>query len=319
MCLYLGEVTASLDFPIEVDPEHGRAQGWFLKEDRTFALDLARKEVTIAGKPALFDANRLQRHPNGICVELTLLSAWFPIEFKLDMLNAIIDLKSWEPLPVEQRLARERLRAGLRRGGQQMSDYPPIELPYRMWDWPVIDVFLDSRLSKDGDGEESRFSGAYDLLAVGDVLRLNGELYISGDDNDSLTNLRARFGRKNPEGGMLGRLNAREFTLGDVSTPQTALVAKSEVGGGVEVSSFRSTSRTNSTASPCAASCRPAGKSSYTETGSFLIFVYRVTMDGTNSMMCLCCSGATSCDWSFMAPRARFARRRRKSSPDPNW
>ena len=112
VCLYLSEVTEALDFPISVGADQVRAEGWFLHEDRTFVLDLTRNEVLIANRAADFDANRIERHPNGICVEMTLLSSWFPVSFKPNLSNAFINLISWEPLPIEQRLAREKRRKG---------------------------------------------------------------------------------------------------------------------------------------------------------------------------------------------------------------
>ncbi len=238
VCLYLGEVARALDFPIEVDLERGRAEGWFLRKDRIFVLDLVRDEVTIADETGVFDVERLQLHPGGICVELTLFSAWFPIDFELDISNAIVNLISREPLPIEQRLARERRRAGLLRGRDQMPDYPQVEIPYQLWSWPIVDTFVDARLAKDGEDENAEHIGRYNVLAVGDLLRMSGELFLSGDTKDALSRVRARLGRKDSHGGLLGPLDAREFTLGDISTPQTPLVARSRPGRGIEVSSF---------------------------------------------------------------------------------
>ena len=238
VCLYLSEVTKALDFPIDVDLEKGRAEGWFLREDRVFVLDLARQEVLIAGDHAEFDAARIELHRAGICVELTLLSTWFPIKFELDMSNAIVNLISWEPLPIEQRLARARQRKGLRRGEDQMPNYPRVEVPYKLWSWPVIDTFLDYRFAKENEDAGQDTLGRYNVLAVGDFLKMSAELFLSGDSEDAISTARARIGRKDPHGGLLGFLDAREFTLGDVATPQTPLVARNTPGRGIEVSSF---------------------------------------------------------------------------------
>ena len=236
VCLYLGEVVRALDFPINVNLETGRAEGWFLREDRFFVLDLAHREVTIAGETRAFDANRLQLHPDGICVELTLLSAWFPIQLKLDMSNAILDVISREPLPIEQRLAREKQHAGLGRGQGRKPDYPSVDNPYRALNWPVVDVFADTRFTKDDDGTEH--TERYNILAFGDVAWMSGELFLTGNNEDALSGVRARLGRKDPDGALLGPLRITEFTLGDIGTPQSPLVARSKPGRGVEVSNF---------------------------------------------------------------------------------
>ena len=43
-----------LDFPIEVDPAGGTADGWFLKENRLFSLNLEKAEVIISGQTKEF-------------------------------------------------------------------------------------------------------------------------------------------------------------------------------------------------------------------------------------------------------------------------
>ncbi len=206
VCLYLAEVARALDFPIKVDLEAGRAEGWFLREDRIFVLDLVRREVTIAGEARAFDTDRLQLHPDGICVELTLLSAWFPIQLKLDMSDALLDVISREPLPIELRLAREKQHAYLGRGRGRMPDYPGVDNPYRALNWPVVDVFIDARFTKDDGGTEH--TERYNILAIGDLAWMSGELFLTGNTEDPLSGVRARLGRKDPDGALLGPLRA---------------------------------------------------------------------------------------------------------------
>ena len=238
VCLYLGAVAQALDFPIRVDAGTGRAEGWFLREDRVFVLDLVRQEVTIGGSAGTFDAGRVQRHPEGICVELTLLSTWFPIEFQFDQANATVTLRPWEPLPIELRLARERRRARLGQGRGALPDYPRHETPYELWNWPVVDSFLESRLVRVGNSDSANLVNRYNTLAVGELLRMTSEISLAGNTGNALSRVRARLGRKDPGGGLLGPLRATEFALGDIATPQTPLVARSEPGRGAEVSSF---------------------------------------------------------------------------------
>ena len=207
LCLYLGDITRSLEFPIEVAPEHARAEGWFLREDRTFVLDLAAGTAAISGKEAAYDPQRLEFHADDICVEVSLLSAWFPVEFEFDEANAIVSMVSWEPLPVEQRLLREQARAALRRDLGPDGDLPRAEAPYQWIGWPAVDVFTELDVSEDQDsGDGPRVSSRYNALAVGDLLRMSGELFVSGDDDDPLSSLRMRLGRKDPEGRLLGSL-----------------------------------------------------------------------------------------------------------------
>ena len=48
--LPLSEIAYTLEFPIEVIPSEGRADGWFLQQNRRFSLNYDRAEVIAAGR-----------------------------------------------------------------------------------------------------------------------------------------------------------------------------------------------------------------------------------------------------------------------------
>src|SRR5689334_7951121 len=52
--LPLGELSRLLDLAIQVDPATGRAEGWFLSEERSFALDLRTHRISVAGRTFAF-------------------------------------------------------------------------------------------------------------------------------------------------------------------------------------------------------------------------------------------------------------------------
>ncbi len=78
LLLPLGEFVGALDFPITVEPEGGRANGWFLGENRLFLLDLARIVVIIEGKRASFNPQLAEAHTEDIFVDARLLRVGFP-------------------------------------------------------------------------------------------------------------------------------------------------------------------------------------------------------------------------------------------------
>ncbi|NIQ01278.1 MAG: hypothetical protein GWO19_12600, partial [Nitrospinaceae bacterium] len=50
LLLPLGEIVRAVDFAINVNPAAGQAEGWFLRENRRFALDVPAGEVVVEGK-----------------------------------------------------------------------------------------------------------------------------------------------------------------------------------------------------------------------------------------------------------------------------
>ena len=236
ICLNFSELVVALEFPINVFPEQFRAQGWFLSESRTFQL--TSNGVVISGEDAAFDPELISVQQKDLCVDLALLKAWFPIELQYDQSNALVEVVPGELLPVQQRLERERRRKLLGPQADSESGFDRVNAEYRLWDWPVVDVTTGAQVARTARGDQAALSTRHNVLATGDLLRLNGEVFVAGDDLDPLSTVRARLGRKDPHGDLLGPLSATSFSLGDVASPQTALVSRSVTGRGAEVSSF---------------------------------------------------------------------------------
>ncbi len=157
LLLPLGEFVRALDFPITVEPENGRANGWFLGENRLFSLDLARHEVIIEGKRASFNPQMAEAHTEDIFVDARLLTRWFPVDISFDLANLLVIVTSREPLPIERRLAREKRWQKLRGRRQRESpDYPRADIPYQALAWPFIDTGVELAFRRDQQGKNEK-------------------------------------------------------------------------------------------------------------------------------------------------------------------
>ncbi len=231
----LGALSELLEFPIAVDAERGTAEGWFLSEDRTFRLDLARPVVEISGRSSTLDLAALERHPDDIYVSLRQLERWFPVALDLQFEVLSIQVTALEPLPLQQRIAREERRRQLHRGGGQ-DDLDRVEPEERWFDWPFVDTSIE--VSGRHRPEENHARGRLTTTVTGIVGGLDGEMTAVTDSDQDVPNFRVRLGRQSLDGGLLGPLDAREYALGDVTTPDLPLVAENTVGRGFEVSSY---------------------------------------------------------------------------------
>ncbi|NIS85344.1 MAG: hypothetical protein GWN88_09620, partial [Nitrospinaceae bacterium] len=120
----LSQMMAAFDFPITVDPVTGQADGWFIRENRVFSLDLRRRQVVIAGEVRKYDPSKVELHSDDIYVDTSLLSKWFPVDIEFDLSRLLLQVTSREPLPLEERLEREKRRARLGPRGGARPDYP---------------------------------------------------------------------------------------------------------------------------------------------------------------------------------------------------
>jgi len=238
LMLPIGELSTALEFPITVDSAASRAGGWFLSENRLFSLDTFTSEVIIEGVRSKFDPSMAITFESDIFVDIRLLSVWFPIDITYDISNLAVFLKSRESLPIERRIRRALVRQ--RALGAQESG-GRVRLPKKTFDRPLIappmvDLNLESSLNR-GNGI-STVSKRYSLLASGDYLKTNSQLFVSGSDTDTIDTIRLRADRKDPDGYVFGDLGITEFSIGDITTPQLGLVSSSPLGRGVTVSTL---------------------------------------------------------------------------------
>ena len=234
LILPLTDVVNALEFPITVDAENGRAQGWFLDENRLFSLDLAASKVVIAGEVRSVDPAFVEQLPDDIYVDVRTLATWFPVDFEYDIPNLILNIESREPLPIEARLERDQRRKRLfaQRGGAGRK-YPKKDVPYEWITWPVSDSTFDFAVSSSDEG--STLTRSYTTLATADVAKLNADIFISGTQDEHLNVARIKLGRQRAEGGLLGKLDATKFAVGDVFGPQIAHMTRTKIGRGFTI------------------------------------------------------------------------------------
>ena len=235
LILPLTDVVEALEFPITVDAENGRAQGWFLDENRLFSLDLAASKVVIAGEVRPVDPAFVEQLPDDIYVDVRTLSTWFPIDIEYDIPNLILNIESREPLPIEARLQREQRRKRIfgQRGGKDRT-YDKLEVPYKWITWPVSDSTLEFNVTSSDEGPT--LTRSYTTLATADLVKLNADIFLSGTQDDRLKVARIKLGRQDADGGLLGKLDATKFAVGDIYGPQIAHMTRTKLGRGFSIS-----------------------------------------------------------------------------------
>ncbi|MCK4857241.1 MAG: hypothetical protein KAT58_04670 [candidate division Zixibacteria bacterium] len=234
----LGELSALLSLAIKVDTERGVAEGFVISEGRHFLLDLAAGRVRVEGREVVFAPSQVELHHEDIFVEIQLLSRWLPLDFEMDPYSATLTVIPREPLPIQLRLQRQRrIAKALAYLGLDDPKYPRIDNTYRLWDVPFLDqsIFVTSRPNPTG----RRLSQArYSTLVSGDLLYMETNLYLLGDDKQPVTYQRLSMGRMDPAATLLGPLKARQVGLIEIYHPGLDLVARPYSGLGVIVSNF---------------------------------------------------------------------------------
>lgn len=231
--LPLSGLTSILELAIMVDSIHGHAAGWIIDEDRTFVLDLAAGTVERSGVVEPLPAGQLAIDGHDIYVSDALLQTWLPVDVsvRLDRMN--ITLTPREMLPFQSRREREGQRARwLAIHGREELAYPLQVAPYRMWSWPMTDATL--ALNNTVTGHKVRFSSQ----SWADLGGLSSNLFLThvGSEEQTRTTARFKTGRWDPDGGLLGPLQATRYELGDLYISRIPLISATKQGAGVTVS-----------------------------------------------------------------------------------
>jgi hypothetical protein len=232
----LGALARALEFPITVYPETGTAKGWFFNDDILFSLDMRSGLVNLAGQKHRFDPTKLERLRDDIYVSTSELEIWFPIRFNLRFQSQKIEIKAFKPLPIEQRIAREKRQAELTGYHTKKETIPYVEPESDFFEWPFVDVSMSASSRKTGFDDESGISQTTTIAGV--IGDLDAEATLFTRENSIAPDVRMRFGRQSLDGDLLGPLNAHEYAFGDVATPSLSLISDNIVGRGVMVSSF---------------------------------------------------------------------------------
>ncbi len=236
LCIDLAQTVEALEFPIAVRAGDGKADGWFLSEDRTFSLDVRGKTISIAGKSEALSTDDVTETADSLCVNIKALKRWFPITFEADLGNSIVKLVSREPLPIERQIERRARHARLRSEAPvDLSALPQSITPYVNLRAPAIDAASEFITQKMNAGEPTRALRRYTIIAAGEVAKLSSELYVGSSDKGTPKDVRARLYRRSPDGDLLGKLKATEFAVGDVSGRSSSLISDAEAGRGASI------------------------------------------------------------------------------------
>lgn len=230
--LPLVQVSRILDFNISTRRDTGRVGGWFIDEDRTLDFNPATGTGVVDGKPVSLDSSQYMARKDGVYVDAAVLSQWFPIDFSYDFSEQSVLIDPRETLPFQERMAREEMMRDVRRL-HTSGPVRPLALPAYQFIDPMFVDFGFSGQHKETEKPVKKNEGQFYLLGRGDLAFMNAELYVTGDEDDHLNNIRLTLMREDPFGQLLGPLQATSVSLGDVRTPSFPIVGGGKFETGV--------------------------------------------------------------------------------------
>ncbi|MEQ1509124.1 MAG: carboxypeptidase-like regulatory domain-containing protein [Sphingopyxis sp.] len=237
VCVNFSDIVLALDLPIRVDTQLRRATGWAFDERRVFVIDRDAARVTLASRSQSLDSGVIIDTPEGWCVDPAQLGQWLGVTLRADTANSVLFLESETPLPFEL-AAQRRQRADAARPETPFSlaDLPQARRPYAIWQTPSVDVVASTSLLRDARNGRTTAQARYELFASGELLGASVDARLSSDNAGVPQSLRLRAYRSDPNGQLLGPLNATHVAAGDVTSLSSPIAAQAISGRGVVVS-----------------------------------------------------------------------------------
>jgi hypothetical protein len=239
LCVDLQQVLTALDFPILVDTARQAATGWFIRETQTFSLDLQNGKADIAGKKVQIAPEAIGRLSTGTCLTTDALTQLLGVTFIYDMRSSLITASSTQPLPLLQRLERQRRTPiGSVRAESGEVTGRLRSLPYRMFVPPNSDISVAYSSIRTKEVRRTD-QVAWNVLSVGELAYMTAELQLGGTDNGLNGDIsRFRLYRSERDGGVFGNKRLTEVSFGDIGAYGSALGSIGGVGLGASVSTF---------------------------------------------------------------------------------
>lgn len=228
--LPLGDFARLLDLAIDVDGDNGRAEGWYLKPANTFRIDVKAGYVeTNDGRLPLKPGDAVAALGD-IFVRPAMLSQWFPLQVDVSLPRQQVRLRLLTIFPFEARMERAEKRDLIGAGTRQRVAYPREATLYQLMTSPSLDVNLRATT-----GRGQRSTSEYDVRASGDLAFMNADLFVTGDRDNAVRDMRFVLRRRDPDRQMLAPLGLSLIEVGDTSSASEPIGVRTRTGRGIVI------------------------------------------------------------------------------------
>jgi hypothetical protein len=235
-CVDLADTIMALDLPIRLDKKLRRATGWAFEERRTIGIDREANTVQIMNRTEKLVAGDIYDTPEGWCVSISKLSSWLGVNLQADLGNALLTVKSTVKLPLEAQMERRARAAKVRSvAAFDLKSLPHTEARFGGVKMPSVDAVVSIGGLKERARGSSQLNASYELYAAGEVGPIAYNARLSSNRSGVPESLRVQAYRTDPEGKLLGPLQATTVAAGDIGGFSTPLVSQSGAGRGAMV------------------------------------------------------------------------------------
>lgn len=233
--LSLTDLIDTLHLPITFNKEDQTAQGWFLREDWLFYMDLKQGRVQSRHQDFVVSPQDYEVTDHDIFIAGKVAGSWLAMTFDYDVSQQYVDIVSEYPLPIVAQMKRRDNKGG-GKIRQNVAQLPRQEAEYEWAHLTTADVSLRTNYKREGDTGQSELLNRTDVALAGDLLKHDAYVFMNADDRDGVNAITGRLSRASDKPELLGALKARSYAVGDVTTVDVPLTGYSTQELGARVS-----------------------------------------------------------------------------------
>jgi len=230
--LHLSMMLEALNFAVEVASD-GTVSGTAYPSETDFAF-LSDGSYHLDGRGAQLPAGDFLLYLDELYVSPEALALIAPVRLEIDARDQSFVMEATGPLAQDVAREREIARAQLGLRGS-VDEVPLSAFPYRALGRPTGDVDLTFR---QGTGARAETSFTYNGLFSSEIGYVTGLLFVTGNEDDALSDARLRFGRESPMGGAFGIPGVTSVYAGDVQPYRLPLIGGVGQARGVSIGAF---------------------------------------------------------------------------------
>lgn len=229
------DIISVFDFAINYNIGDTKADGWFLREDWKFSINLEAETVTSKNREFKISKDNLYIEGEELYIHQSTLEQWFDMEYKLDTAQQYINVYSQYPLPkVAQHYRREREDQKARTS--KTARLPRKNTAYDNFDLNLADITLRSSYRKRTPSLPQPNRNSATVAVEGEALKHSAYAFANIDNQLGLNTVVARLKKENEDPTLLGPLKARSYTLGDSDTARVPLTGNTGQEFGFNIS-----------------------------------------------------------------------------------
>jgi hypothetical protein len=230
--LSLRDLIRVLQFPIEYDSSTGIYNGWFLREQNSFTMNINQGVLSVAGQEYRLPP-QAQISDEDVMVPIADIKQWFQMDIDVDVSTQSLNMDPVQPFPAT--LQHERRKKDFSRRKREPASLPRYAKDdYDWFEFPVVDITTRStyRDRKTSGKETDNF---VNIRTAGEFAKGALTTNTAINDKDGLFSARVTYLQESADPELLGPLEARRFEVGDLSPTRLPITGNSAPETGVRI------------------------------------------------------------------------------------